>query len=72
MYEIWGYNGSSYLIAKEWATVFGGGHGLWGNLYIYKLDKNIYAVNFITIKDVDEEGVFYYGNDIYGTITNGK
>ncbi|ARC86230.1 hypothetical protein U732_3613 [Clostridium argentinense CDC 2741] len=72
MYEIWGYNGSSYLIAKEWATVFGGGSSLRGNLEVYESDEKCYVVNNLRGKEADETGVTWHYRYVYGNIINGK
>ncbi|GAB6178845.1 hypothetical protein JCM14036_01640 [Desulfotomaculum defluvii] len=76
-YEVWGYNGSAHLIAKEQVNAYGGGRDEWCHLEVYKQAKNSYVVNDLFHKvyeDRFQDRDSYHAENhyTYSTIVNNK
>lgn len=71
VYEIWGYESASYLIAKENITVFCGGSSLWGTLDILEKDGKFIVINALTIKTSYDMNNSYHTDYVVGSFVDG-
>lgn len=71
-YEVWGYNGSAYLIMKQDVEIYGAGYEAWSYLEVYKQDKNSYVAVHLHDKMGFKAGDKYKHQYSYGTLVDGK